>query len=322
MKIVGSMRVAFGTCVALALACSMAAGLAAAGSASEAAVVVTRLDVRVEGGELTLDVRDAPLVEVLRDIGARAGLEITMRGDLDVAVTQSFARLPLEAGIKRLADGRSVTAAYAPAPDGSSREVLTRVWVVGASTTRRAAATGTSSAPTPRAPAPDEALGAADSGSAPAVRVVAEGIADIQTLVGEAAGGSEAAARRLVDLSTSELDAQFREQAVAALARLKGPMVEPALTAALDDDEAAVRMRAVRGLRGTGTETAVALLARASTDDADPEVRLAALSALMSFPGRAMVQGLVRAAADPDSRVRDAAFRGLTWWNARRPGAP
>ena len=51
-------------------------------------------------------------------------------------------------------------------------------------------------------------------------------------------------------------------------------------------------MRAVRGLRGTGTETAVASLARASTDDADPQVRLAALSALMSFPGHTMAQGL------------------------------
>jgi hypothetical protein len=297
-------------------------GVAAAPGSDAPIAASTRLDVRVEGDELTIDVRDVPLVEVLRTIAARSGLEITLLGNLDVRVTQSFARLPLEAGIKRLADDRSVTVAYAPAPSGSSREVVTRVWVVGASTAGRRGPAGTSSGFTPRAPAPDEALGAADSGSPPAVQVMAERIAEIQTLAGEAAGGSEAAATRLADFSASELDARLREQAVAALARLKGPIVEPALTAALDDDDAAVRRRAVRGLRGTGTETAVASLARASTGDADPEVRLAALSALMSFPGFTMAQGLVKAVADPDHRVRDAAFRGLAWWNARRSGAP
>jgi HEAT repeat protein len=141
--------------------------------------------------------------------------------------------------------------------------------------------------------------------------------------VDEAGRGNAAAAVRLADLGGSEPDGRVREQAVAALGRIKDPLAEPALTVALGDVEAAVRARAVRGLRGIGTDTAIASLAAASIGDADPEVRLAAVNALMSFPGHTMTQGLVRAAADPDGRVRDAAARALAWWGSvRRSGAP
>lgn len=207
-----------------------------------------------------------------------------------------------------------MTATYAVSTEAPTREVLTAIWVVGRAT---AIDPARASAIT-RGPWSPEGE---DSPSATADPFVVR-IGEIRTLADEAGRGNEAAAVRLVDVSVSEPEVRVREQAVAALARITGPLVEPALTVALDDDAASVRMRAVRGLRGTGTETAVASLARASTDDADPEVRLAALSALMSFPGHTMVQGLVMAVADPDGRVRDAAARGLTWWSARRSGAP
>jgi HEAT repeats len=275
----------------------------------------TVVDVDVSRGELTVDVHDAPLPELLRTVGEKAGIALTFRGDVDAVVTESFSGVPLEEGIRRLARGHSVTAAYAVSTDAPTREVLTAIWVVGRAT---GADSARASAIT-RGPQPPSS--GEDSRSATADPVVAR-IGEIRTLADEAGRGDQAAAVRLADVSVSEPEVRVREQAVAALARIKGPLVEPALTVALDDAAVSVRMRAVRGLRGTGTDTAVASLARASTDDTDPEVRLAALSALVSFPGHTMVQGLVRAAADPDRRVRDAAFRGLTWWNARGSGAP
>lgn len=294
---------------ALALGLSLATGafaptlLLAAEKVGVQASTVVEVDVR--GDALTVDVRGAPLAELLRTIATKAGIDLTFRGDIDTVVAESFAGLPLEEGIRRLARGHSVTATYAVSTEAPTREVLTGIWVVGRATAIDSA----------RAPEGE------DSPSATADPFVAR-IGEIRNLADEAGRGNEAAAVRLVDVSVSEPEVRVREQAVAALARIAGPLVEPALTVALDDAEPSVRVRAVRGLRGTGTETAVASLARASTDDADPEVRLAALSALMSFPGPTMVQGLVRAVADPDGRVRDAAARGLTWWSARRSGAP
>src|SRR6185503_4272843 len=108
------------------------------------------------------------------------------------------------------------------------------------------------------------------------------------------------AAMRLAEISASEPDARVRQQAVAALGRLKGPTIEPALTAALGDDDAAVRVRAVRGLRVAATDTAVQSLTGVLTGDVDSRVRLAALRALASFPGRATLRELARASSDPD----------------------
>ena len=265
-------------------------------------------DVRVNGGDVTVDVHDAPLAQVLRAIGEQAGIEVTIFGDLSTPVTQDFAAVPLEEGIRRLTRGHSLAVTYADDESSGSR-VLRGIWVMSNPSTA-VAAEASNDAPEVGAShgrGPED-----DSGW----------IGGIQALAEEADRGGAAAVRRLTNLGASEPSAVVREQAVAALGRLAGAEIEPALTAALADADASVRVRAVRGLRGTGTETAVASLARASTDDADPQVRLAALSALMSFPGHTMAQGLVRAMADPDRRVRDAAARGLTWWNASRSSAP
>jgi HEAT repeat protein len=296
---------ATGLCLGVLLAVGTV-GVAIAGPGDERA---TFIEVTVDRSQLTVDLRHAPLDHVLRLVGERAGVDVTLRGNLTAPVTRSFTDLPLEEGIRRLADGHSVAVTYGAT--GSGQATLTGVWVMAGGSRTSSLDSGASASR--REPA-DARVADITSES-----LLADQIGEIQRLRGDAADGSEAALARLADLAASDADAGLRQQAVAALARVKGPLVEQALTEALGDAEASVRVRAVRGLRGTGTETAVASLARASTDDADPEVRLAALSALVSFPGHTMVQGLVRAVADPDGRVRDAAARGLAWWENGAP---
>ena len=316
-----------GTLVLLAVVTARAA------AAPDAAVPVVH--VAVDRGALTVDVREAPLSEVLRLIGVHAAIEVMLRGDLDAGVTDSFAGVPLEEGIRRLARGHSVTLAYTVSPDEPGRVGVTAVWIVGrtpatdiaaASGPRRGIVTGPLSrevAPSsPVRPPVAEGTEARDDdeGAAAAARL-ARRTGDIRTLADEADQGSDEAAMRLAEISASEPDARVRQQAVAALGRLKGPTIEPALTAALGDDDAAVRVRAVRGLRVAATDTAVQSLTGVLTGDVDSRVRLAALRALASFPGRATLRELARASSDPDDVVRETAFRGLSWWNTHPTGA-
>jgi hypothetical protein len=283
------------------------------------------LDVIVSGGEVTVDVRGVSLAQVLQAVGQRVDVELTLRGDLSAPITQSFSGVSLEEAFQRLAAGHSVVVTYAVAPgDSSRRGRLTEVWVLG-----RSSAPDPSVASTQRNGDPGESRlssrrdqEAEDRTPVATLHFPLGGwLSGIQALADEAGRGSEGAVARLTDISASEPDAVVRQQAVAALGRLRGPDVEAALAAALADVDMSVRVRAVRELRAAGTEAALQSIAGALIGDPDPQVRLAAISALTSFPGRTMLQGLARASGDPNALVREEATRGLSWWNTHLPGA-
>jgi len=214
--------------------------------------------------------------------------------------------------------------------------MLTRVWVLGGASPPNPLATATS-APEPSLEplrhAPEQASEfsllprqgeqAAPRDTEATVTSQPPGwIQDIQTLTDAADRGSEVAVARLGDMIASEADATVRHHAVAALGRLTGVEVEPMLTEALGDVDAAVRVRAVRGLRGVGTDTAAQALTAVLVGDPDPQVRLAAVRALLSLPSHTMLQGLEQASADPDAAVRTTAARGLAWWHTHRRDLP
>jgi len=294
------------------------------------------IDVGVDHGTLTVNVRNAPLAQVLRAIGERAGIQVIVRGNVNSPVTQSFAGVPLEEGLRRLAWGYSLVVAHTAAAGTPRAVMLTRVWVLGSVSTPNSFAAATS--------APEITIGRLRhvperaSGFSLLPRQGEQAVArdtevtvasqrsdwgqEIQTLTEAADRGSEVAVARLGDIIASEADATARHHAVAALGRLTGVEVEPMLTDALGDVDAAVRMRAVRGLRGAGTDTAAQALTAVLAGDPDPQVRLAAVRALVSLPSRTMLQGLEQAAADPDAAVRASAARGLAWWQMHRRDLP
>jgi len=293
------------------------------------------IDVVVSRGQLTVDVRNAPLAQVLRTIAQKAGLVLTLRGDFSAPITQSFAGLALREGIERLTRGHSLALSYAAAAGKPKGEILAAVWVMGGSSAPGSFAVAGNAAPTPGS------LGQASGGrsesgpssledkkagaSIAAVAVESPGtgwLRELRTLAEEAVRGSEAAVADLGDIIASEEDAAVRHRAVAALGQLQGPAIEDVLTGALADVDASVRVRAIRGLRGSGTETAVQSLSGVLAGDPDPQVRLAALRALTSLPGATTAQGLAKALSDPDARVRDTAARGLSWWEAQLAGVP
>ena len=323
---------AVGAELALALALTALATPGASASEGDARPIV--LDVRVRAGELTVDLRDAPLSRVLRTIGEKAGLEVTLRGDLTNPITDAFDGLALEAGIRRLARGASVAATYGPSPEDPARDVVVAIWIMGGSAVPggsmvTVAGSVAGSSPSGRgAVVAERALDWSGERSRPDPGSVAEAVdprvagltREIRTLAEGADGHDEAAAARLAEIGLSDDDATVRHQAVAALGRFRGVNAERALSEALADVDVAIRLRAVRGLRSAGTDTSTQSLARALTADADPRVRLAALTALTSLPGGTMLRGLAAASSDPDEAVRQAAIHGLSWWSMHLRG--
>src|SRR5262245_13526043 len=296
----------------------------------------TLLTEEVDRGTVTVNIRNAPLAQVLRVIGERAGIEVTVRGDVSRPLTQSFAGVPLEEGLRRLTRGYSLVLTHTAAPGPSRAPRLTRVWVLGdASTPDTFTAATTTPGPLgePRRQAHGPlggssqaarhgVLASARTSEAAPESQWAEWTQAIQAFTDAADRGSAAAVVLLGDIMASEADAAVRYQAVAALGRLTGVEVEPLLTDALGDTDVAVRVRAIRGLRGVGTDTAVQALTDVVVGDPEPQVRLAAVSALLSLPSRTMFQGLEQASADPDAVVRDVAARGLSWWHTHLPALP
>lgn len=72
------------------------------GQAAEKGTAPEALRVEVVGQALSATVEDAPLREVLRQVGRQAGLDVGTRGDLGLARPQAFEAVPLEEGIRRL----------------------------------------------------------------------------------------------------------------------------------------------------------------------------------------------------------------------------
>ena len=60
------------------------------------------LDISLENGRLTMNVRDASLSSVLRAIAAKDGFALDMVGQLDPKVSQLFENIPIERAIRRI----------------------------------------------------------------------------------------------------------------------------------------------------------------------------------------------------------------------------
>ena len=110
----------------------------------------------------------------------------------------------------------------------------------------------------------------------------------------------------------AELQAQegspLRSEALGALAALDGGMPADRVARLLESEDPAVRGVAVRNAPGTPSERRLARLLR---EDPDPQVRAAAVEALLAAQGEAAVGPASAALFDSDAGVREAAVRGL-----------
>ena len=235
-----------GLSLLLAATCAPAAAEETAGSA---------IDIRVADGSLMVDVRDAPLADVLRTIGDRAHVDVTVSGRLDSRVTRSFVSPSVEDAVRRLTRGHSTVWTYAPSPTTPDAPQLTRLVVIASA-----------------APASVERI------------TIQERNARRQTIHELARRPDQAATAELVRF-LRDPDSSIRMEALASLAQRGGADAEEATRGIVDvlrtDADPRVRVEAARLLARRASDAARRAL-EAAASDTDLTVRRAAATALES----------------------------------------
>jgi HEAT repeat protein len=96
----------------------------------------------------------------------------------------------------------------------------------------------------------------------------------------------------------------LRRAAIRARVQLGQAREKAKLVETLDDSDPVTRLAAVHELAETGTQDAVAQIARLAIGDPDTEVRLAAIDALGKMPSPAALQALGKTFADSNVEIR------------------
>lgn len=271
---------------AVRLAAALAAGLGASLAAADAAPTLPTLNVAAERGLLSVDVRQAPLADVLRRIGERAGFVVTIRGDLSRPVTQGFSGVLLEEGLRRLTRGESLALVYASRGPGGPPQ-LTELLVYA----------------TP----PQLARPRAGDASRPA---------KFQRISALARQRDAAAVAELAGFLAGDPDPLVRSRAADTLGRMQGAAAASALTRARADEAASVRIRVLMALRRLEGPAAVVLLRDALLADPDPGVRRAAAWVLGALRNETARSALESALGDRDESVRRSVTAALRNWAA------
>jgi hypothetical protein len=251
------------------------------------------LRVKVNGGLLSVDARDAPLADVLRAVGEQTGIQVTIHSGGATRVTESFAGVRVDEGIQRLAGGYDVVLIYAPTRDGAGRGRLVEVRVYEAST--------------PTAP-----VTAVVDPRQRAARLQA-----VRDLTRQARQQQPGALAALAEMLAGDADPVVRQSAAAALGLVGSAEAVSALTAALGDRDPSVRARVVSALGRRRDEGLAGTVAQVLAGDPDASVRRAAVWALSTLRSEDAHRGLQAAASDSDAGVRQAAAVALKRWEQR-----
>ena len=288
--------------------------------ASESADNIAQIDVRIDSGLLSLHSRDAPLAEVLTEIGRQASFELVMEGELGYPVSKSFSNEPLTRALHRLLSGTNFIMVYGPSEDTVSPPNLVTLRIYGitpgarssigapafessedlsqeAAIARRAVALGLG-------PVPDhdsglfEDLAGLDGDER---RDAMQWLADL---------GDLAAVNALRHFLALDRDPAVRGEAALALKSVGGEAASEALVLGLGDVDPDVRFQV--GEADDFRNTLV--LGQVFFGETDPEVRMSAIAGLSRVNSEAAWAFLEIAAQDPHEQVRDYANAILMIW--------
>lgn len=255
--------------------------------------------VAVEDSLLSLRVRNMPLKELLRQVAAQAGVEITVHGPAELPVSAEFSGTALEDGLKRIAPDFNIILTYAAEKKGQDKPAVEKIVLHSKTAAPSNAPPLVLSAASTPSPPPAAAVPrprpAVPSGPLPvddeleeeehspeyfAKLMKSPDAALREEALGyfagmEDGGGITQVSEMLINDSSEDI----RRTAAEVLADLGGKQTVPALGKALADKSSEVRSMAVYSLGQIGGTEAVALIKKAM-NDASEEVRNAAADAM------------------------------------------
>ncbi len=275
--------------------------------------IPTVIEVHLRDRLLTLKAANAPLAEVLIEIGKCAGFKTVLKGDLRSPVNISATDIPLTDGIRRLVGNCSVAFVHNAVDDSdvqAAEPVLSAIWVFetegsNLSTTHKNN---------------DMKVSENDMhASIAAVQMQTESHERSQTFRTDGVDipleiDNNSDIEYLSHLLVKQKDPYAREQAIAGLARIGSDLAVAAMATALGDTDKAVRRQVVEGLGQVGSELATQILGQALLGDPNPEIRLEAVRALAKLGGEISQAFVTAAANDSDKRVKRSARQTLQKW--------
>lgn len=286
-----SCRIMIGLLFGAAISCMIPGATAGAASEKES-VPEDRAEIVVElrDGLLTLRAVNAPLAEVIGEIGAKAGFKTTIYGDFDSRLDRTFDAAPLERVLRELLAGVSNMMWFEETPERQVTEVL----LFG----------NVGSGPVSVEPGPEPVTTTVVSRSLDGER------ADQITRSAERArdGDTEAIAE-IANLLRSDPDPAVRGAVAAALGDIGSADAAVILQSGVRDDNRMVRIRSIRALALISNDQSTQILADVLFNHPDTRTRLLAVWAL-GRQGSPLAQSYLETAQkDGDELVRKAVGR-------------
>jgi len=241
------------------------------------------MKIRAEGDEVTADIRNTPLQQVLAEIAARTGVVFEIQSQENPPISISLYRVGLQEGIQRIVSSENSIFYYGKDVAGQSRIEYVRVF--------------------PRANQPTQ----------PSLLYIGTGT------VTKSGDDTVDTPEQAVKVLTESQNLEVRQKAIEVLVKAKGDVAILALEAALADSAPEVRVAAIEGLVSLGVRSALPSIVL-SLKDKHPGVRQSAIVAVALMGDSENVKDLKPLSRDPDASVAaaaDLAIRKLS--SARRP---
>ncbi|NCF37260.1 MAG: hypothetical protein GWP56_12895 [Gammaproteobacteria bacterium] len=269
------------------------AALAAASEKQSVAGDPVEVVVEFDDGLLTLRAVNAPLDEVIAEIGAKAGFTTTVYGNFESRLDRSFDSAPLERALRDLLVGVSNIIWFDETPE---RKIM-EIFLFGNT------GSGSVSVKPDSPPAPATVID----------RRLDRAQAEEITRSAERAGSGDAGAiAELANMLRTDPDAAVRGAAAVALGEIGSAEAAVILQSGVRDDNQMVRIRSIRALALISNDQSTQILADLLFNHPDTRTRLLAAWAL-GRQGSALAQTYLETARqDRDELVRKAVERART----------
>ncbi len=270
---------------------AVVAAAAGEGAASRAPTV-TVIEVELDDGMLSLRASNAPIGEVIEAIGAIAGFETVVLGEIERRIDRTITGVPWETAVRQLLKGYSNSMRFA---DGAVSRP-TQVTLYGSFPVD---ADGESAEPVPGHEIVES-------------RSLDAGQSDELDELGErAAAGDGEAVLQLAELLHNDSDPAVRGRVAALLGEIGDSAAVAVLQGAATDDDQQVRIRSIRGLAAISNDQSAQILADLLFNHPDLRTRLLAAWALGRQDTALARSYLAAALGEAESPLRQAIERAL-----------